>query len=462
MRPLAKAMLTFTGLLVAAAGLTAAGAAEAEETYVSSSIGLTGVTLTGTAFSPDGSRLYEVTDEAAVHVVDTASGKEVPGFTLPQAWYGSPSISPDGRRMVFASDEFGLSLRDATTGDEIWNVKPQRQVISKGFSGDGQRIVASLADGSASILDAATGKEIATLANLSGTLATIAKLDGDGNRLLTAASRSVSIRDVASGRKILSVDLDERVNDASFSPDGKRIVVACDNGLVQVFASDSGEKLLTLKGHDGDVNVANFNSDGTRIITGSDDRTARIWDAATGGEIAVLRDPIEYFSWASFAPDGEHILTLAHLVIAHVWTRIVVNAPAAGTIADSAVGVWHTTYGMGDDIPDDVARTMCIGSPIAVRSNGLIVILGGQEDIPTAQAFLTCKPDMTCQLFRGGPGEGSNTPLGDATVSFDGDKGQMCTNGRCEPIMRCPVITWTPEERASGLADGWEKQVLGK
>jgi hypothetical protein len=48
--------------------------------------------------------------------------------------------------------------------------------------------------------------------------------------------------------------------------------------------------ILMLSGHQECVNSAAFSPDGRRIVTASEDGTARIWNAATGKEIVALRE----------------------------------------------------------------------------------------------------------------------------------------------------------------------------
>ncbi len=67
--------------------------------------------------------------------------------------------------------------------------------------------------------------------------------------------------------------------DASFSPDGKRIVTAGVDGTARVWDAASGKEIGELRGHQGPLRSAAFSPNGRRIVTGSEDNTARIWDA---------------------------------------------------------------------------------------------------------------------------------------------------------------------------------------
>jgi WD40 repeat protein len=70
-----------------------------------------------------------------------------------------------------------------------------------------------------------------------------------------------------------------RVNDAAFSPDGKRIVTASQDDTARVWDTGSGLLLGTLTGHTEQIYRARFSPDGKRIVTASADNTARLYIA---------------------------------------------------------------------------------------------------------------------------------------------------------------------------------------
>jgi WD40 repeat protein len=100
----------------------------------------------------------------------------------------------------------------------------------------------------------------------------------------------------------------ESFNAASFSPDGKHIVTASDDGTAKVWRTD-GEPLL-LVGHTGPVTSAEFSQDGGLIVTASQDGTARVWVAEDGAPRRVFphKGPVRS---AGFSPDGHLILTVS-------------------------------------------------------------------------------------------------------------------------------------------------------
>ena len=61
---------------------------------------------------------------------------------------------------------------------------------------------------------------------------------------------------------------------------------------------------MALVGHTGRLNYASFSPDGTRVVTASQDHTARIWDARSGLELHQLTGHTEPLTCAEFSPDG--------------------------------------------------------------------------------------------------------------------------------------------------------------
>ena len=67
---------------------------------------------------------------------------------------------------------------------------------------------------------------------------------------------------------------------AAYSPDGKYIVTASDDGTARIWDAATGQEVRQLSGHTDWVLSAAYSPDGKHIVTASGDRTARIWDVA--------------------------------------------------------------------------------------------------------------------------------------------------------------------------------------
>src|SRR5439155_1518074 len=80
------------------------------------------------------------------------------------------------------------------------------------------------------------------------------------------------------------------VNSVQWSPDGRRVITAGDDGTAQVWDILTGKPVTLPLRHAGKVTLAAFSPDGRRVVTASADHTARLWDAATGKPVGRPMD----------------------------------------------------------------------------------------------------------------------------------------------------------------------------
>ena len=66
----------------------------------------------------------------------------------------------------------------------------------------------------------------------------------------------------------------------AFSPDGTRVMAACDDGTIRLWDVATGKEALVLRGDAGEFYDAAFSHDGTRIVAGCDDFNIRVWHTA--------------------------------------------------------------------------------------------------------------------------------------------------------------------------------------
>ncbi|MDM9580082.1 ribosome assembly protein 4 [Nostoc sp. GT001] len=140
----------------------------------------------------------------------------------------------------------------------------------------------------------------------------------DGRRIVTASDDNTTRVWDLSGQQLVELKgHTNRVNNATFSPDGRRIVTASDDNTTRVWDL-SGQQLVELKGHTNRVNNASFSMDGKRIVTASDDNTARVWNLF-GQQLVELKGHTNYVYNATFSLDGKRIVTASDDNTARVW-----------------------------------------------------------------------------------------------------------------------------------------------
>ena len=142
----------------------------------------------------------------------------------------------------------------------------------------------------------------------------------DGKRLVSASDDGTArVWEAATGKELSRLEHNLAVNFAVWSPDGRQVLTTDDNsGVLYMWDSQSGEQLFILQGHTDFVNSARWSPDGTLILTASDDTTARIWDAKSGALLTTL-EHLDMVQRATWSPDGKRILCLVQNGTPVVW-----------------------------------------------------------------------------------------------------------------------------------------------
>jgi WD40 repeat protein len=292
------------------------------------------------AFSPDGKLLayagsgYDSRTKnrwGEFRLLDVATGQEKASFKGHADCVQSLAFSPDGKRLASASKDRTVQVWDTQTWEEVFTFRGHtRPVYSVVFSPDGKRLASASFDKTVRIWDAQTGQEVLTLKGFTSSaysdLASIAiNPDGgrlayspDGKRLASAfIEKAVRVWDTETGQEILTLKGHaDWLRSVAFSPDGQRLATTSEDKMVKVWDAQTGQEIFTLKGHTRRAFSAAYSPDGQHLASGAEDKTVKIWNAQTGQEALTLQDRQPLVA-AAFSPDGKRLATASGTV--RVW-----------------------------------------------------------------------------------------------------------------------------------------------
>ena len=240
--------------------------------------------------------------------MDMASGKLLFELKLNNKQDILPSdISPDGNSIITANFTNRASLVSLTPGKKMISLENTMDTVrSIKFNPDGKTAMTLSSDNIARIWDAATGKLIRSLndsAKGDGARTQSADYSPDGNYVVTTSvDNQAKIQEAGSGKTLYSLPLLPNIRYGrfstilephfpEFSPDGQNLLnlVQTYHGIQAEIREAATGKVVQLLGVKGkNISSAGFSPDGKTIYTAMDDGTSITWAAATGKHLSTF------------------------------------------------------------------------------------------------------------------------------------------------------------------------------
>jgi len=173
-----------------------------------------------------------------------------------------------------------------------------------------------------------------------------------------------------------------------FSPDGKVLAAAGDEGVVRLWfdllGHDAVRRAAGLEGHTDSIYAMAFAPDGLLLATGSEDRTVKVWDVAATKLAHTLEGHRRRILAVTFSPNGKMLASSGDDEVIKLWDA------ATGAARGDLVG--HTDSVCGLAFSPDGTRLLSAGRDgtlIAwdVAARHVVYQHGAQAGVVRAMAF---------------------------------------------------------------------------
>ena len=255
------------------------------------------------AFDGTGAHVVLGGKDGRVHVFDAATGESTATFASSDERLDAVLFLGSGGEIA-TLDRSGVVHVHAPDGEVAWSLDVDGDGEAPDMPGSasadaaGRRLAAWTAKGLAGVYDVASGKRLRGFGD-ERLAAHPPILSPDGTRVFAyLASRSATapgafaaVAELDSGRmlgRFQALPFLRAPVRAAFDPGGRLVALPLgESHAVGVWVADTGQPLLSLRGHDEPVTAVSFTPDGKRLWSASLDHSARAWEihpspAATG------------------------------------------------------------------------------------------------------------------------------------------------------------------------------------
>jgi WD40 repeat protein len=276
------------------------------------------------ALSPDVKRVAVRSDGSLVRILDVATGAELHRFALSYPFpnssrEGSPHLlfTPDGKQLV-TSDYNGVNLWDAETSRLVRTVGNQGQDLGNNpiqISPNGKAVIVGsrTGHGPVQIIDLGSGAVVATFgtihnSHVQGTMSPDGRLVavwGWHTSTKSGIPSTVQLFDATTGAEKTRLQADaDQVYSAAFSPDGIRLATG-GSRAIQLWDLATGKAERRIGLQPGQGFKLTFSPDGKLLSTTGKAGLVETWATATGDRTATSKGPVPLVFDIQYRPDGQ-------------------------------------------------------------------------------------------------------------------------------------------------------------
>ncbi|KAG9310129.1 WD40-repeat-containing domain protein [Chiua virens] len=197
------------------------------------------------------------------------------------------AFSTDGKYLFSGSGDWVRRFNIAD-GREVAKQTGLHICYAISVSKDGKRVVCGAWEG-ASVWDEELLGKVVDVED--GNMMLAVDWSPDSTRVATGTKKTASVWNVATGERLIGpLKFNNTVNGVQFSPSGEQIAVSEFDGLITLFDSQTGEKLVTIDTRTSGLYFGNtpfaWSNNGEQLFAACRDKKVQSFNASTGSLVA--------------------------------------------------------------------------------------------------------------------------------------------------------------------------------
>jgi len=299
--------------------LVACGGADAAVRVLDAATGATRALLRGhdaavrgVRFAPDGRTLVTVAEDGVFKVWDLTADPE--GTTvrgLPAA-VAAVAAHPDGRgyAVAYADGSVDVGLQRGAAPRRV-PADGRGPLAALRFPADGPPVGVELIARGAVVWTFGATPAAVLRVELPGGVSSVA-LSATGGRVAVGGGRGrVSVRSVPDGGEVMTIDTatGAPVRLMALSDDGERVAAPTAGHMVGVWSAGTEAPIAELAGHGDGLWLVRFFPAGDRLVTAGRGNSLRVWSVMPAREDVALFGHVDRVTAVSVSPDGRTLVS---------------------------------------------------------------------------------------------------------------------------------------------------------